>query len=112
MCRRYRISELFPNVSKIAIAYKRTYISAMGKQEDENIIVANYQPSFVSEFIISCLNNDCTEREFDLYSEVSLMIAHNEAKKNGTMLCNGNEASDHKHSCPCRLEYEITITYI
>lgn len=106
-----KISELFPNVSKITLAYKRTYISAMGRQADKKMLKANYQPSFVSEFNIACLNIDCTGRGFDLYSEVSSLIAHNEAKKIGTMSCNGNEARDHKHSCPCRLDYEITITY-
>ena len=111
MCNIYKISELFPNVLKITIAYKRTYISAIEKYADENTLEANYQPSFASEFNIACLNIDCTNRDFDLYSEVSTMIANNREKKEGTMLCNGNEARDHNNSCPCRLDYEITITY-
>lgn len=105
----YRIYELYPNVEKITIKYEQEYLSAFGKFREESS--HEYQKNFVAEFNIKCINRDCTNKWFDLYPEVSYMIAHNEKFSSGSLKCVGNEANDHNNKCPCVLNYTIQIEY-
>lgn len=109
--RREKVAELFPSVAKIIIAIRRQYTSFIEKQEDEGI--ATYTPELAATFEFECLNKrDCTCGVFDLYSPVSLAIAHKETYAEGTMRCEGKESRKYPNaSCPCELSYKITIEY-
>ena len=105
-----RIQELWPDVSKIEIMAKQTYISAFGRFEDEN--TGTYRPDFAANFPFKCINIDCTAEYFDLYDVVSSMAVRHIEHSTGTLKCRGNEAKDHDNSCPCKLDYEVKIEYL
>lgn len=112
MSKQYRIEELYPNVKRITIRYRREYFSAFGLIKDQESVSAVYQPSFECNFVIECINRDCTQNEFDLCAQVGDMIINKETQRQGKLRCQGHEAKDHSSDCPCMMEYEIEITYI
>lgn len=103
------ISKFWPKVEKIEIRTKQTYRSAFGVFTKEQ--TGHYKPDFAANFPFRCINIDCTSKDFDLFNQVSSAIAQHKEVSSGTLKCEGREAEDHNHSCPCELEYEITIEY-
>ena len=95
MDKRYKISELFPDVEQIDIEYKLEYKHFVGTKVKNG--QALYKPNFAAEFYFKCLNVDCTGCGFDLYSEVASAI---------------KEARDYPNcQCPCTMEYVIHVVY-
>lgn len=106
-----RICEIFPNVEEIEVDYKRDYKFPEMDLSDEKFVKATYKDSFACNFRIECRNDDCTQKYFDLYSVISSMVAHKESEKEYVMNCTGKESKKHNHSCPCKLEFRIRISY-
>lgn len=104
-----KISDLWPQVARITIKAVQEYRSAFGMFHDNQ--TATYTPERPAEFLVKCVNNDCTAEYFDLFLVVAGMPHKRETYKTGTLECRGNEARDHNNSCPCKLEYEVTIEY-
>lgn len=105
-----RISKYWPNVAKIEIKAKQTYVSAFGRSERE--MSSRHLPDFAANFQFKCINRDCTMEYFDLFNEVSTAVASHKTKSIGTLECLGKEADDHLlNKCPCTLDYEINIEY-
>lgn len=104
-----RIHDLWPAVTMIKIHTEQTYRSAFGLFTHES--TGTYFPDFAANFHVDCINKDCTVGYFDLWPVVSSMCAHSETCLEGALECRGNEARDHRHPCPCRLEYQIEIEY-
>lgn len=105
-----KISKYWPNVAKITIRAKQTYVSAFGRSEKEQ--TSTHLPDFSADFHFKCINGDCTMEYFDLGNVVSNMIAHHETLATGTLECLGKEAIDHPlNRCPCILDYDIKIDY-
>ena len=104
-----RICELWPKVVRIEISVTQTYPSAFKTFSE------GYKAVFTTDskanFNFRCINDDCTDGNFDLYGVVSGMAAHRIEHSTGTLTCEGNEAKDHDNRCPCILEYEINIEY-
>lgn len=106
-----KISKYWPQVAKIEIKAKQTYVSAFGKFEQE--LTSSHLPDFAANFMFRCINKDCTMEYFDLYSAVSMAIAQHKDHAAGTLECLGKEAEDHPlNMCPCKLDYEIKIEYM
>ncbi len=109
MDKRYKISELFPDVEQIDIEYKLEYKHFVGTKVKNG--QALYKPNFAAEFYFKCLNVDCTGCGFDLYSEVASAILH-ETTVRGLKQCGGKEARDYPNcQCPCTMEYVIHVVY-
>lgn len=106
-----KISDIWPQVASIDIAVKEVYRHAFGEPLVHECILS-YESDDAVSFGITCLNDDCTGRGFDLYGKVANVIAHGEVSAKGTIRCEGNEARDHRHRCPCVLDYEISVGYI
>lgn len=105
-----RISKYWPDVARIEIKAKQTYVSAFEKTERE--MSSRHMPDFSANFHFKCINGDCTAEYFDLSNVVSSMAAHHETERTGKLECIGREAKDHPlNRCPCELDYEIRIEY-
>lgn len=104
------ISEIYPTVDKITIRYKQIYRSAFGTSEDENEL--KYTSSSRNDFLIKCLNRECTSIGYDLRDEIEDMIYCRESSREGSINCDGSEAPDHLYQrCGSSLHYSIQITY-
>lgn len=105
-----RISEVFPDVEQIQIAYEVEHRSAFGISKESH--TATYGPEQTNNFTIDCLNRECTSGFFDLKNEIWSMMHSKQTDLSGEMRCNGSEAPDHMHqSCGGSLKYTITISY-
>lgn len=104
------ISDIYPTVDKITIRYKQIYRSAFGTSEYEN--EQKYTSSSRNNFLVKCLNRECTSIGYDLRDEVEDMIYSRESSREGNIDCNGSEAPDHLYqSCGSSLHYYIQITF-
>ena len=104
------IADIYPAVDKITIRYKQIYRSAFGKSEDEKEL--KYTSSSRNDFLIECLNRECTSIGYDLRDEIQEMVRCIESSREGNINCNGSEAPDHLYqSCGSSLHYSIKITY-
>lgn len=104
-----RIKELFPRVECIVIEYQITYISAFGKMTKSGR--AEYDPDFEADFSFGCINDSCTGKGFDLYSEVSMMAAKGETERSGCIWCDGNESRKHRTTCHTSFTYSVYLEY-
>lgn len=106
-----RISDVYPEVAQIQIAYEVEHRSAFGISKENH--TATYKPDFTNNFTIDCLNRECTTGFFNLKSEIWNMIHSKQTELSGEMSCKGSEAPDHMYqSCGGSLKYSIMITYI
>lgn len=105
-----RISEAYPDIEQIQIAYEVEHRSAFGISKENH--TATYKPDHTNNFMIDCLNRECTTGFFDLKSEIWSMMRTKKAELSGEMRCKGSEAPDHMYqSCDGSLKYTIIITY-
>ncbi len=102
------IHDLWPCIRRIEIHALVKYPAFNVQPKDWTAV---YQPDFAATFHFDCRNDECTVGYFDLYSVVANMSAHHVVSSSGILECRGNEARDHNNSCPCKLEYEVTIEY-
>lgn len=112
--RRETVAEIFPSVVRISIRLQRFYFSIAAEKElgDDEELCATYLPNVACDFTYPCKNGDCTCGVFDLYSIVSFVIAHKETYAEGIIKCDGKESRKYPNaSCPCELNYKITIEY-
>ena len=104
------ISDIYPTVDKITIRYKQIYRSAFGTSEDEKEL--KYTSSSRNDFLIKCLNRECTSIGYDLRDEIEDMIYCRESSREGSINCDGSEAPDHLYQrCGSSLHYYIQITF-
>lgn len=105
-----RISEVYPDVEQIQIAYEVEHGSVFGISKENQ--TATYKPEYTNNFMIDCLNRECTYGFFDLKNEIWSMVHTKQTELSGEMNCKGSEAPDHMYqSCAGSLKYTITITY-
>lgn len=105
-----RISDVYPDVVQIQIAYEVEHRSAFGIIKENH--TATYKPDHTNNFTIDCLNRECTSGFFDLKNEVWNMIHSKQTEQSGEMNCKGSEAPDHMYqSCGGSLKYSITIEF-
>lgn len=101
---------VFPNIEKIVIAYEIIHKSVFGNQKETHTLT--YSPNSQADFIIECLNGECTSGYFDLKNVISTMICKKLSISEGTLDCKGSEAPDHLYqSCSGTLTYKISIAY-
>lgn len=104
------ISDYYPTVTSIIINYHQIHRSAFGTTEKENVL--NNNTTSRDDFLIDCLNRECTSIGFNLKHIISDMVVHQETYKKGKLDCEGSEAPDHLYqSCGSSLWYNITIKY-
>jgi hypothetical protein len=105
-----RVSAVFPNIEKIVIEYEVIHKSILGDPNQPNTLT--YSPNSQANFIIECLNGECTFGYFDLKNVISTMACEKLSTSEGTLDCKGSEAPDHPYqSCSGTLIYKINITY-
>lgn len=106
----HAISDCYPAVESITIRYHQIYRSAFGTTEKEKVL--HYDTMSRDDFLIGCLNRECTCIGYNLKGVISDMVACKETNKEGKLDCEGSEAPDHMYqSCGSNLYYEITIKY-
>ena len=106
----YAISDFYPAVESITISYHQVYRSAFGTTDKENVL--HYDATSRDNFLIDCLNRECTCIGYDLKDIISDMVVRKETNKEGKLDCEGSEAPDHIYQrCGSSLCYEITIKY-
>ena len=104
------VSVVFPNVEKIVIAYEVIHKSVFGNQKETH--TSTYSPNSQANFIIECLNGECTSGYFDLKNVISTMDREKISISEGKLDCKGSEAPDHiRQSCSGTLTYKISIEY-
>lgn len=104
------VSAVFPEIEKIVIEYEVIHKSVFGNQKETH--TSTYSPNLQANFIIECLNGECTSGYFDLKNVISTMVCENLSTSEGTLDCKGSEAPDHPYqSCSGTLIYKINITY-
>lgn len=100
---------MWKGVAEVRISAVQCYTSAIcGRIVKESNPV--YRPPFPEAFFFACANNDCTGHGFDLWLRVADAVA-NGGFCSGSVDCDGHEAWRHSNRCPCRLDYEIRVTY-
>lgn len=106
----HNISDYYPTVASIIINYHQIHRSAFGTNDKKNVL--NYDTTSRDDFLIVCLNRECTSIGFNLEHIISDMVTHKETYKKGKLDCEGSEAPDHLYqSCGSCLWYNITIKY-
>lgn len=106
----HNISDYYPTVASIIITYHQIHRSAFGTNDKKNVL--NYDTTSRDDFLIVCLNRECTSIGFNLEHIISDMVTHKETYKKGKLDCEGSEAPDHLYqSCGSCLWYNITIKY-
>lgn len=104
------IADIYPTVDTITIRYKQVYRSAFGISEDEHEL--KYNSNSRNNFLIKCLNRECTSIGYELEDKIRNMIYCCESYKEGNISCSGSEAPDHLYQrCGFSLHYSIQITY-
>lgn len=102
--------EVFPDIEKIEIIYHLHHGSAFGNQERDWTWNVNMQSQI--DFVIECLNRECTSIGFDLKNEIYDMYKERKTEKTGTKHCDGQEAPDHpEQRCDGTIKYMIKISY-
>lgn len=106
----HTISYYYPTVKSITICYHQVYRSAFGTTDREKVL--HYDTTSRDDFLIECLNRECTSIGYNLKYIISDMVAHKETKKKDKIDCEGSEAPDHMYQrCGSCLYYEIIIIY-
>ena len=106
----HAISDYYPTVVSITISYHQVYNSAFGTTDDKGVL--HYDASSRDNFLIECLNRECTCIGYNLKDIIFDMVACKETTKKGKLDCEGSEAPDHMYQrCGSKLCYEITIKY-
>lgn len=104
------VSAVFPNVEKLVIEYDITHTSIFGVLNENKITTLS--PNSQANFIIECLNGECTFGYFDLKNVISKMVRERLSTSEGSLDCKGSEAPDHLYqSCSGILTYKISIEY-
>ena len=104
------VSAVFPNIENIVIEYEVIHKSIFGVLNENKIITLS--PNSQANFIIKCLNGECTSGYFDLKNVISTMACEKLSTSEGTLDCKGSEAPDHLYqSCSGTLTYKISIAY-
>ena len=104
------ISAVFPNIEKIVIEYEVIHKSVFGNQKETHTLT--YSSNSQANFIIECLNGECTSGYFDLKNVISTMVCEKLSTFEGTLNCTGSEAPDHIYQrCSGNLSYNISIEY-
>ena len=104
------IADIYPTVDTITIRYKQVYRSAFGTSEDEHEL--KYTSNNRNNFLIKCLNRECTSIGYDLEDIIRNMVYYCESYKEDNISCSGIEAPDHLYQrCGSSLPYSIQITY-
>ena len=105
-----RVEDVFPDIESIVISYHLHHGSAFGNQDIEGIWTVNMK--YQMNFVLECLNRECTASGFDLKNEIYAMYREHQTEKSGTKCCEGQEAPDHpEQSCDGKLKYTIKIAY-
>lgn len=92
------------------IEYEVIHKSILGDPNQPNTLT--YSPNSQANFIIECLNGECTSGYFDLKNVISTMVCKKLSISEGTLDCKGSEAPDHLYqSCFGTLTYKISIAY-
>lgn len=105
-----RISEVYPEVEQIQIAYEVEHGSVFGSRKENHTVI--YRPDHTCNFKVECLNPECTYGFFDLKNEVWSMIHSEQTELSSEMNCEGSESPDHMYQrCDGRLKYKVTISY-
>ena len=66
------IADIYPTVDTITIRYKQVYRSAFGTSEDEHEL--KYNSNSRNNFLIKCLNRECTSICYELEDKIRNMI--------------------------------------
>ena len=104
------VSVVFPNVEKIVIEYEVIHKSIFGVLNENKITTLS--PNSQANFIIECLNGECTSGYFDLKNVISTMVCEKLSTSEGKLDCKGSEAPDHLYQrCSGTLTYKISIGY-
>lgn len=104
------IEEVFPDIEKIDITYHLHHGSAFGNQDKDG--TWNVKMQCQMDFVLDCLNSECSSSGFDLKNEIYSMHRDHLTEKSGEMFCDGQEAPDHpEQRCSGSLLYTICITY-
>lgn len=105
------ISAVFPNIEKIVIEYEVIHKSVFGNQKETHTLT--YSSNSQANFIIECLNDECTSGYFDLKNVISTMACEKLSTSEGILDCKGSEAPDHiRQSCSGTLTYNVNVAYI
>lgn len=93
------------------IEYEVIHKSIFGDSKQPNTLT--YSPNSQANFIIKCLNGECTSGYFDLKNVISTMDREKISISEGTLDCKGSEAPDHiSQSCSGTLTYNVNVAYI
>lgn len=106
----HAISGYYPTIESITISFHQIYRSAFGTTDKRNILC--YDATSRDDFLIECLNGECTCIGYNLKDIILEMVTRKELNKKGKLCCEGSEAPDHLYqSRGASLYYDIAINY-
>lgn len=104
------LSEKFPDIANIKILYTNQHKSIFSSREEKK--ERDISPDKLADFVIDCLNDECSSSGFDLSDDIYSMRREHKIELTNKIDCEGQEAPDHpEQRCGGTLEYTIKITY-
>lgn len=79
------VSAVFPNIEKMVIEYEVIHKSVFGNQKRTH--TSTYSPNSRANFIIECLNGECTSGYFDLKNVISTIVCKKLSTLEGRLNC-------------------------